>query len=101
MELSLIIIIILIILVIYYISTSKSVEGISPGYYANGGGKRMIPILPDGAGTDSDFWMLDRFNDKIKGFYKGSTLTRTGCDFVNNPEKMLPWGSKIYIDGGV
>ena len=88
------------ILAIYWIAFSGPAEGYDPGYYANGDKKRMIPVLLDDSGMDSDFWFLDRQQDRINGFYKGSNLSRTSCDFVQNYEKMLPWGSKIYVDGG-
>lgn len=90
-----------VILIIFWMLFSGPAEGYDPGYYANGKeGTRMIPVLLDDSGTDADFWFRDRQRDRIRGFYKGSNLSRTSCDFVQNYEKMLPWGSKIYVDGG-
>lgn len=70
-------------------------EGYSPGLYAN-----RVPMLLDDSGTDSSFWLFDRHRDRINGLYRDAKWIRTGCcELPFTYDKMLPWGSRLYVSG--
>jgi len=100
---------VVVILIALYISrTSVAKEGYDPGWRVSGmengiacGMPRSIPMLLDDSGTDNNFWLFDRHRDRLGGLYKDAKWIRTGCCTLPfTYDKMLPWGSRLYVSGG-
>lgn len=99
------VVIVALILLIAYSAKSLIFEGYDPGLYVSGSeskcGRRSVPMLLDDSGTDNSFWLFDRQRDRIDGLYRDAKWIRTGCcDLPFTYDKMLPWGSRLYVSGG-
>lgn len=100
--------IIIIVLLLQYRRHTSTDENYDPGWYVssgeskrNCGTSRSIPMLLDDSGTDNNFWLFDRHRDRINGLYRDAKWIRTGCcDMPYTYDKMLPYGSRLYVSGG-
>jgi hypothetical protein len=108
--------IVALIVILFFVSVKPSTppgEGFEPGIYVSGmenkpcAGEsvnympRNVPMLLDDSGTDNNFWLFDRYRDRLGGLYQDAKWIRTGCCTLPfTYDKMLPWGSRLYVDGG-
>lgn len=102
-------VIVAVVIILYMLWKTSPHEGYDPGWRVSGmengvcvnGLPRSIPMLLDDSGTDNNFWLFDRHRDRLGGLYQDAKWIRTGCcELPFTYDKMLPWGSRLYVGGG-